>query len=407
MESQNGLILGSMVSYEYAPLTEDKEEIRLLTLLPGPFASEIRLDLEVARFTPDHVPKFEAVSYTWGSAENLIDIFVGKSGNKTLSVTKNLAEALPYFRFENRPRVLWIDAICVDQRNLKERGHQVKRMADIYTKAAKVLVWLGPESQDSLLALFCIKYIASKVEVDWETGQLSATTDELHWVDLSLDLPFGEEVWMAMHHLMQRPWFERLWIRREVLLASSIPRVICGKWVILWSELCTAVACFWQKLTHFEDFASFRTRLRLIWQLCDNRRRSTYDLINSSQRCVCADPRDRIYALLSLLPEAVRAEIEPDYTKSVHEVYIDAALSFIQAGAMDNLGILTLVESHKQDQKLPSWVPDVCIISAFTHLGLAEYEVGCTIQTTLVNGQCLRLHVSLVKVLAFRTFIKS
>ncbi|KAH9207025.1 heterokaryon incompatibility protein-domain-containing protein, partial [Leptodontidium sp. 2 PMI_412] len=107
-------------------------QIRVLKLHPGTFSSEIRLSLEVTTFTEDHTPDFEAVSYTWGSDDN-----------PTLPVTQNLAEALPHFRYEDRPRVLWIDAICVDQENLMERGHQVKRMSDIYSNAAKVFVWLG------------------------------------------------------------------------------------------------------------------------------------------------------------------------------------------------------------------------------------------------------------------------
>jgi hypothetical protein len=58
-------------------------------------------------FTNDQTPIFEAVPYTWGLADNPVNIFIGQSGNRTLSVTQNLAEALPYFRFEDRPRVLW------------------------------------------------------------------------------------------------------------------------------------------------------------------------------------------------------------------------------------------------------------------------------------------------------------
>ena len=67
-------------------------------------------------------------------------------------MTRNLAEALQYLRYENRPCVLWIDAICVDQNNIPERGHQVVRMAAIYPQASRVVVWLGPERDDSALA---------------------------------------------------------------------------------------------------------------------------------------------------------------------------------------------------------------------------------------------------------------
>jgi hypothetical protein len=152
-------------AYIYSPLDAEAQEIRLLTLLPGTFSSEIRLTIDITPFTESHIPDFEAVSYTWGSTENPVDISIGESGRNTLAVTRNLGEALPYLRYEDRPRVLWIDAICVDQKNLKERGHQVKRMADIFSRAKRVLVWLGPESDSSPLALHVFQEIAAHIEI--------------------------------------------------------------------------------------------------------------------------------------------------------------------------------------------------------------------------------------------------
>jgi hypothetical protein len=103
---------------QYSPLNVEAQEIRLLTLLPatsGEPSSKIRLLLDATPFTNDNVPNFEALSYAWGSAEHLVEIFVGPSGNRTLGMTRNLAEALPYLRFKDRSRVLWIDAICINQ----------------------------------------------------------------------------------------------------------------------------------------------------------------------------------------------------------------------------------------------------------------------------------------------------
>jgi hypothetical protein len=68
----------------------------------------------------DDCPQYEALSYVWGSTDNLVDIAIGNS-NETLRVTQNLATALSYLRYKNEPRRLWIDAICVDQQNLRER----------------------------------------------------------------------------------------------------------------------------------------------------------------------------------------------------------------------------------------------------------------------------------------------
>jgi hypothetical protein len=99
------------------------------------------------------VPNFEALSYAWDSTEHPVDIFVGPIGNHTLGVTQNLAEALPYLRFKDRPRVLWIDAISVNQQGLAERSQQVQQMADIFSKPARVIIWLGVETPDFSIAI--------------------------------------------------------------------------------------------------------------------------------------------------------------------------------------------------------------------------------------------------------------
>jgi hypothetical protein len=251
-------------------------------------------------------------------------------------------------------------------------------MADIYSKATKVLVWLGPESEDSGRALFLLEYIASKVTYDWNMLQLSSTTDETHWADRTVQLPpLFEDEMPAIHHLIHRPWFERLWIRQEVQLASRDIELMCGQRVFLWKSLCTAIACLDDKpVPTFEHTQAFCNRLRFVYHLCDAQKETDLQgLIYATQYCVCSDPRDKIYALLPLLPPWMSGEIEPDYTKSVQEVYRDATLHFIQTSPQHNLEFLTTIKSHNQSKKVPLWVPDVCLISFYT-LSLTEPKAG-------------------------------
>ncbi|CZR66919.1 uncharacterized protein PAC_16820 [Phialocephala subalpina] len=346
--------------YKYSPLNEEAQEIRLLTLLPDTLASDVRLSLDITPFTEYHVPKFEAVSYTWGSAENPVNIFIGESGRKTLAVTRNLAEALPYFRYEDKPRILWIDAICVDQKNLKERSQQVKRMADIYSKTIKVLVWLGPESDDSSLALHLFEKIASNVKVDEATRALVATTDDIHWADKDIKLPFNGVELLSTFKLIHRPWFERLWIWQEIHLASGNIEVMCGSRTILWAALRSAVLCLHMKqipMFNQEEEASKPKQLDAVWSLCFGLSSNSIDeLLDETKHCVCSDPRDKIYALLSLLYGAPRFEIEPDYAKSVNETYQHATLSIIKS--TKRLQVLATGESQEHLERCPSWVPN-------------------------------------------------
>lgn len=219
-----------MAQYQYSPLKEEEGEIRLLTLHPGLLNSEIYVVLHNEKLTETNTPAFEALSYTWGSMENPHDIHVGPSGNDVLSVTRNLAVALQYLRHVEKVRVLWIDAVCIDQKNTKERGQQVERMRDIYTLADRVVVWLGAEGQNSTYALQLMNTLSSKIEVDWLLAVMKPSMvgeDEPDWTDRSKPLPYEGKELDAIYALLHRSWFERLWIRQEIRLASKRSIIVC------------------------------------------------------------------------------------------------------------------------------------------------------------------------------------
>lgn len=231
--------LEARTPHVYSPIDEAAQEIRLLTILPGTFDSDIRVCLRATPFTEDSDLEFEALSYVWGSPEDPVDIFIGETIYHTLSVTKSLAEALSYLQYDDTRRVIWIDAICVNQKDMDERTSQMKRMADIYRNASQVVVWLGPESEDSSLAIECCKMISSKVTVNWVLqtmapssqestwsvessggneanldvkNHLSVSTAKVDWADRESWLPFSDEQCIAMFRLLHRDWFNRLWI---------------------------------------------------------------------------------------------------------------------------------------------------------------------------------------------------
>src|SRR5271156_3851211 len=130
-----------MTPYKYQPLRIDADEIRLLSLLPGSSPEETIISIETVPFGQNNWPQYEALSYTWGSSDDRVPLSIGALRNESLDITQNLATALPYLRLRDRPRVLWIDAICIDQKSLTERSHQVKRMGDIFQKVERVIVW--------------------------------------------------------------------------------------------------------------------------------------------------------------------------------------------------------------------------------------------------------------------------
>ena len=168
-----------------------------------------------------------------------------------LRIMPNLATALPYLRFPDRPRVLWIDAICIDQQNISERSDQVRKMVDIYQLADSVIVWLGVEENLSDLALATLNNLGSKLEVDWSSRTMkSASTGypEAHWASLSDELPYDWLTWNTIYYFLHRPWFERLWIWQEIGLQRREAVMLCGKKIILWQCFRRSIYCLRAKL---------------------------------------------------------------------------------------------------------------------------------------------------------------
>ncbi|KAH9203309.1 heterokaryon incompatibility protein-domain-containing protein, partial [Leptodontidium sp. 2 PMI_412] len=142
--------------FHYEPLTNPSTEIRLVALGPALLdEDEIRCELETVDITST---KYEALSYAWGDATIKSPIMLC---GQPFPVTTNLERALRSLRKQSNDyahkRILWIDAICINQGNDVERSEQVQRMGSIYKSAACVLVWLGGyhELEDDSVK-FCI-----------------------------------------------------------------------------------------------------------------------------------------------------------------------------------------------------------------------------------------------------------
>ncbi len=114
-------------SYRYLPLQDSPLSIRLAVLLPGGRGTPIRVKLSQTTFAQR--PKYVALSYTWGSPDVVREI---ELDNTPVDVRRNLWWALYHLRSTTEERLLWIDAICIDQSNIEERNQQVILMAHIF-----------------------------------------------------------------------------------------------------------------------------------------------------------------------------------------------------------------------------------------------------------------------------------
>ncbi|KAI0469780.1 hypothetical protein GGR56DRAFT_661885 [Xylariaceae sp. FL0804] len=240
-------------------------------------------------------------------------------------------------------------------------------MGAIYRAAARVVVWLGPEAEGSGRAVDLLAEMAALVRYDPNLGlePAEAAPEELRSMSTSMAhigarLPYGEADLTALYRLWCRPWFERLWVRQEILLASAAV-VVCGGRVLPWETFRLGCTCAALKRPR-DDYPLYQQYIDqgavLVGLLESGPRLNVITISWHYSRLKCADPRDRVYGLLALLgagDDGDRGGIRPDYSKTKREVYGD--LVTWHMGRLRGVDFLTqcrLLESWDG----PSWVPD-------------------------------------------------
>lgn len=150
----------------YVPLDTAKRQIRLLHLDPGEEDTELSGALRDASL--DDEPVYEAIPYVWGAWEDPGSIII-KQFEEVVSITANLQAVLRSVRLPNRPRVLWVDALCVNQNDLEERGSQVSIMGEVYGQAHQVLVHLGDSLEGCELAIEAVRRLGDDTSLNAST----------------------------------------------------------------------------------------------------------------------------------------------------------------------------------------------------------------------------------------------
>lgn len=357
-----------------------------MTLLPGKFSDEICIELRTVQLPQNKEVEagenyktkdpemldcdYEALSYVWGSTDAPGHVIIQSeiSGHNSISVTRNLDVALRHLRHTDKSRSLWADAICINQQSLAERSSQVSLMSSIYRFAPKVIVWLGAEDENSHHALSMLESLGTKVEVDWyayTTRPSELGKNEPHWADPNQHMPYNKQDVRAIHHLLQREWFERLWIRQEIGLAASNAMLRCGAKETSWNTFRKAMFCLCLcgtrgELLDDDDAPHYLARCIFIYGFViwsgfeDGFDRLRFDLRGVKWK----EPVDAIYATLSTQnAEGKRLGVVPDYSLSPEKVFQDVATRIVQV-QKDLSFLMTCELQSKTMRELPTWVPD-------------------------------------------------
>ncbi|KAK0113332.1 hypothetical protein ONS96_014197 [Cadophora gregata f. sp. sojae] len=323
---------------------------------------------------------YQAISYCWESETKDRQIVLNGS---VIEVPRNLEAMLQ--RLRTLPDAhsgikFWIDALCIDQTNIPEKGYQVRLMQTIYTRAFSLVVWLGSGSRESDRAIEFIASIAHHTLLEDQYGQEKygchfAKWARKHKMGMPMQLPYMP--WRELLAFLSRNYWHRLWIIQELALNHNMTLFLCGEkslsrsMVLRASQFCMRHAETIDQITPSSvktvpDSSSYTYgsiwstiyRVYCLVTLPDGETDEIQmdDVLDLGRKANVKEAVDKVYGILGLLPSKLSIPISPDYTLAPQQVYLNFAKAIL--GAFPNLDALFSWCSYSSDSGLPSWVPD-------------------------------------------------
>ena len=347
------------------PLTKPTESTRIFELLPGSVDSIISLRLHHTDLAQPR--KYQCISYTWGEDPATVEILL--NGHR-YAIRRNLWNFIHRLRHIDESRYLWADAICINQDDLIEKGHQVSVIGRIFSLAVDTLVWLGKGDDDSerVMKAATTGWLSERDAPHYHKNQVipfwgghTGRKCHCHCPSETCARQTQEEdvegLFKAWKSFLMRPYWYRTWIIQEIVLSKNLA-MHCGDLVSSWDQLqrlaeemfefecaggylpadggdtlevvynhlCALSSVRKRKVWGFPSRPWLRTRYPHRAHLDDESERQAANdipaVISLSCDTHCSDPRDKVYSLLPLERNGShRAHLQPDYTISCVELY--------------------------------------------------------------------------------------
>ncbi|KAF2968947.1 hypothetical protein GQX73_g4617 [Xylaria multiplex] len=358
--------------FQYRPI--EPTEFRLVRLLPENMSI---IKCEVLHTSFEAEPeKYIAVSYTWGDTEPNVKIHLDGC---SFYITSNLYGTLKRLRKRRGSVTIWVDALCINQRDEIERSQQVALMTQIYGQAESVVAWLGPELDNSELAFKLIKELDKGTDLE-----LLGTVADKKW-----NLHFA-----AIVKLFERDFWGRLWVVQEILNAKFV-LVYCGNSEVTWDVLQNISSAF----KHHEAAINHRfprgiargsrqgrsyahilgwegpASINILKPQVNDGPEMLLDALRICRKKLAAEPRDKVFGILGILPESVRCHFPPDYNMSLRELYTNVVDMLLHTTRrVDVICDAIYFPIYTNTVRLPTWVPDWSHIPSTTALGGLSYN---------------------------------
>ncbi|EUC40541.1 hypothetical protein COCMIDRAFT_9613 [Bipolaris oryzae ATCC 44560] len=425
------------MNLKYPKLEDADRQFRVLALQSSrDFGANIKCHVHNRSEHPNTA--YEALSYRWGDPNDTTLICVRLTEYKdepqsdetpylSWPVTRNLEQALRALRLPDRRRLLWVDALCIDQNDDVERSQQVRIMGQIYQNCARDLLWLGPENSQISRAMRLIV----KIQGHGASGH-DKTCRSMVETESTTFSAFSDQDWDDLKSLLLHPvvW-GRVWIIQELILSPEFT-LVCGKDTVDWNCIDSVLENNCEVLRKIDlQGPELGTLLEVIGKVSTIRMyrmppEITTPLFSKSLLTTffffldweATDRRDKVYAVLSLTTDG--KDLGVDYKRTMDQLSIDFARTCLAQG---NIGLLSHNTSYcvTKSQYLepqpisheygiaqevlliprrrdwPTWIPDLsddiikgAKISGLSVAGVSKYNACGTMKSmeALQVSQC-------------------
>ncbi|KAL8800448.1 MAG: hypothetical protein Q9223_007127 [Gallowayella weberi] len=372
--------------YQYAPV--GPEQIRVLGIAIEYITGQLVCTFRV-RDLASSLGSYRAISYCWGDPTKTFHVLC--DNGQVLPITTSCAELLTHVVSRYPADFFWIDQLCINQEDYVEKSAQVLLMGQIYSSTKQVIAWLGRGDAGSEKAIDYVEWLYKEIDQMKCQGIQPTLQPAMSSEPRIRSMPaemLRERRWKALSCFLQNPWFERVWVMQEVIMACSSLADFAG-------EAVHTVISFEKRTVSFDVLAEVLNTLerdhlilnlicdrptqdgtmekgvdppglgavRLFSAFRDRRHRnepiSLNDALSRTWHFQATDARDKLYALLGFCTDVTDGRFRPDYTARVENVYqawteILLERSFEDGRPLPMAGI-GLARSYVN---LPSWVPD-------------------------------------------------
>ncbi|KAK2774928.1 heterokaryon incompatibility protein [Colletotrichum kahawae] len=397
--------------YSELPEIQGQHWIRLLCLSPGVEQEPISCDF--SEHSLDDAPPYRALSYAWvnehyvwneeqDDSAKIVQRFI-TCNDREILVGANLHLALHRLRGPHQPRFIWVDAICINQKNPQERTQQVLRMKDVYSRSAEVVIWLGGKADmDDMGDEFSVSSGRTTVDFfgDYRDKQkldfflaredrrkipgvrrdvfgafciLSLLANGLNasQIEQIRKQTYPAHIVKGLQAITEQSWWHRSWVIQETVVATDAVvwyDNISAPWHMFARAASTyqlenlntnveSVYSYFGQLTRLSQLVNEIETARTMWW--DERQLVTLpSLLRIFRPKGATDPRDKIFAFLGLVQswESVPHGIMPDYSLAVGDVFLQTTIMLLKL--TQSLSVLSGTLCREPSSHMPSWTVD-------------------------------------------------